>query len=157
MPGKDRHKKYGVVRTIDLEDIDPSPYQHRRFFDVDKLKELAASIQREGQIAAILVRPIGKRYELIAGERRVRAIRDHTDMKTIEARVVIADDIRARRISAAENALREDLTVFETIEATVEMVDAELMDDPEYLSMGQDARDRVRTLLSKLDAVRRSA
>ncbi len=136
MPGKDRHKKYGVVRTIDLEDIDPSPYQHRRFFDVDKLKELAASIQREGQIAPILVRATGKRYELIAGERRLRAIRDHTDMETILAQIVSVDDIGARRISAAENALREDLTVFETIETTVEMVDAELMDDPEYLSMG---------------------
>ncbi len=113
-------------------------------------------MQREGLIAPILVRRIGKRYGLIAGERRVRAIRDHTDMKTIQARIVVADDIEARRLSAAENALREDLTVFEAVEGIVDMVDAELIDDPEYVSMGDNSVDRIRALLGKLDSVRRS-
>jgi ParB family chromosome partitioning protein len=73
----------GITRAIDLRDIAPSPFQHRKNFDSDKLKELAASIQRDGLISPILVRPIGNRFELIAGERRLRAIRDHTDMQTI--------------------------------------------------------------------------
>ncbi len=154
-------KKYsieedGITRAIDLRDIDPSPFQHRRIFDSDKLKELASSIQRDGLIAPILVRPIGNRFELIAGERRFRAIRDHTHMQTIEARIIEADDIGARRKSIDENLQREDLTVFETIETVVDYVDAELIEDKEYGSMGKNPVDRVKTLLSKLDSMRRS-
>jgi len=144
------------IRTLDLKDIDPSPYQRRKFFDVDRLKELAASIQREGLIAPILVRPIGRRYELIAGERRFQAIRDHTNMQTIQAMVVISDDLKALRTSADENFQREDLTVFETLETVVGIVDAELVDDKEYASMGKTPVDRVRTLLGRLDSVRSS-
>jgi hypothetical protein len=77
-----------VQKVIKLEHINPSPYQRRRYFDQDKLKELAASIQREGLIEPIVVRPVRKRYELIAGERRLRAIRDYTEMKTIQAQVI---------------------------------------------------------------------
>ncbi len=156
MPKKDRGKQYGVIRTLELKDIVPSPHQRRKIFNVGKLKELASSVQREGLIAPILVRRIGKRYELIAGERRVRAIRDHTDITTIQARIVVADDVEARRLSSAENALREDLTVFEAIEDIVGMIDSELIDEEEYVSMGDNSVDRVKTLLGKLDAVRRS-
>ncbi len=145
-----------VQKVIKLEDIDPSPYQRRRYFDEDKLKELAASIQREGLIEPIVVRPIRKRYELIAGERRLRAIRDYTEMQTIQAQVVHVGDLQARRISATENMQREDLSAIEAIEAVVEIVDAELIEDKEYATMGKTPADRVKTLLGKLDSVRRS-
>ncbi len=114
------------------------------------------SIQREGLIEPIVVRSAGKRYELIAGERRFRAGRDFTEMETIQTQSVIAGDLQARRIAAAENLQREDLSVIETIEAIVEIVDAELMEDIQYLSMGKTPADRVKTLLGKLDSVRRS-
>ena len=142
--------------VIDLRKIDPFPYQLRRHFDEEKLKELAGSIQREGLIEPIVVRPKNDRYELIAGERRFRAVRDYTQMKTIQAQIVKASDLQARRISAAENLQREDLSAIETIEAVVEIVDAELIGDKEYASMGKNAADRVKTLLGKLDSVRRS-
>jgi hypothetical protein len=77
-------------------------------------------------------------------------------MKTIQARILTVDDIGARRMSAAENALREDLTVFESIEVTVELVDAELVGDEKYVSMGPNPIDRVKVLLGKLDSVRSS-
>jgi len=70
---------------IPLQQISPSPFQHRKYFDEDKLKELAASIQLDGLIEPIVVRPNGGRYQLIAGERRWRAIRDYTDMEAIPA------------------------------------------------------------------------
>ena len=151
-----RAKLNWVQELIGIRDIDPSPYQRRRYFDEDKLKELAASIQREGLIEPIVVRPNKKRYELIAGERRLRAVRDYTDIKTIHAQVVHAGDIEARRISAAENMQREDFSAIEVIEAIVEIVDAELIEDTEYSSMGKTSMDRVKTLLGKLDSVRRS-
>jgi len=77
-------------------------------------------------------------------------------MKTIQAQIVIAGDLHARRISAAENLQREDLSAIETIEAIAEIVDAELMEDEEYAAMGNKPADRVKTLLGKLDPVRRS-
>ncbi len=55
------------------------------------------------------------------------------EIKTIEARVVKANDLEARRISAAENLQREDLSAIETIEGTVEMVDVDLIEDAELI------------------------
>ncbi len=77
-----------LVKAIDLQKIDFSPYQHRKYFDEDKLKELATSIQREGLIEPIVVRPKKDRYELIAGERRLRAVRDCAEMETIACSIV---------------------------------------------------------------------
>ena len=140
---------------IDVKKIDPSPFQVRKFFDEDKQRELAESIKREGLIEPIVVRRKGRRYEIIAGERRFRAVRDFTEMKTIPAQIVKATDLEARRISAAENVQRQDLSAIEMIEGTVELVDAELIEDKEYTSMGKTPADRVKTLLGKLDTVRR--
>ena len=56
-------------------------------------------------------------------------------------------------MSAAENLQREDLSVIETIEAIVEIVDAELMEDVQYLSMGKTPAERVKTLLARLHSV----
>ena len=77
-------------------------------------------------------------------------------METIQAQIVIARDLQARRISAAENMQREDLSAIETIEAIVEIVDSELIEDTQYASMGKKPADRVKTLLAKLDSVRSS-
>ncbi len=124
-------------RLIDVNKIDPSPFQVRKYFDEHKQKELAESIKRDGLIEPIVVRRKGRRYEIIAGERRFRAVRDFTEMKTIPAQIVKATDLEARRISAAENLQREDLSTIETIEAVVEIVDSELIKDKEYASMGK--------------------
>jgi len=123
--------------VIDLQKIDPSPHQHRRHFDGNTLRELAVSIQREGLIEPIVVRAKRDRYELIAGERRFRAVRDFTEMETIQAQIVVASNLQARRISAAENLQREDLSAIETIEAIVEIMDVELVEDEEYAAMGK--------------------
>ncbi len=70
MPEKSLNDPHGRIRVIELQDIDPSPFQLRKHFDEDKLKGLAASIKLEGLIEPIVVRPYGERYQLIAGERR---------------------------------------------------------------------------------------
>ncbi|GAG28781.1 unnamed protein product, partial [marine sediment metagenome] len=142
-----------IQRVIDLKKIYPSPYQLRKYFDQDKLKELAASIQREGLIEPIVVRPKKDRYEIIAGERRFQAVRDYTRIKNIPAQIVDASDLQARRISAAENLQREDLSAIETIEAIVEIVDADLIEDKEYVSIGKTPVDRVKALLGRLHSI----
>jgi len=140
---------------IAVNHISPSPYQHRKYFNEEKLRELAASIQREGLIQPIIVRPRNGRYELIAGERRLRAVRDHTDMDTIVCSIVDVNDLQARRMSAAENLQREDLSTIETIEAIVEMIDAELIEDKAYVAAGKTPLDRVKTVLRKIDSAKR--
>jgi len=146
-----------MFKLIDVNKIDPSPFQIRKHRDEGKLKELGASIERDTQIAPIVVRPNGGRhYQLIVGHRRVEAVRKYTKMKTILARIIKADDRQARRISAAENFQREDLTAIEEVDAIVELVDAELIEDKQYASMGENPADRVKTLLVKLDSMRRS-
>ncbi len=70
-------------------------------------------------------------------------------------RIIEVDDLQARRISAAENFQREDLSVIETIEARVEIVDAELIEDKQYASMGKNPANRVKNLLGRLDSMRR--
>ena len=142
---------------IDIKKIDPSPYQHRKYFDENSLKELGASILQDGLIEPIIVRPQKKgRYELIAGERRLRAIKDYTDMVVIQAKIAEVDDLKARRISAAENILREDLSAIESIEATIKIIDVEMGKKPEYLTVGKTPLERVHKLLSKLHSIRAS-
>ena len=122
------HKNYSFsFSTIDINKIDPSPYQHRKYFDEESLRELAVSIVQDGLIEPIIVRPQKNgRFQLIAGERRLRAIKDYTDMTSIQAKIAVVDDLQARRISDAENILREDLSVIESIEATIGIIDVEM-------------------------------
>ena len=143
-----------MLKAININEIDSSPFQIRKQFDRGTLKELAASIEREGQIEPIVVRRNGgPNYQLIAGGRRFEAVRDFTKKKTILARIIEADDLLARRISAAENIQREDLSAVEMIAAIVEIVDAELIEDTEYASMGKKPVDRVKAMLGKLHSV----
>jgi len=150
------HKNYPFsFSMIDIIKIDPSPYQHRKYFDENSLRELGASIVQDGLIEPIIVRPQKKgRYQLIAGERRLRAIKDYTDMTSIQAKIAVVDDLQARRISAAENLLRQDLSAIESIEATIEIIDVEMGKEPEYLTAGKTPLERVHKLLSKLHSIR---
>ena len=75
-------------------------------------------------------------------------------MTNIQAKIVVVDDLQARRISAAENLLRKDLSVIETIESTVEIIDVEMSKEPEYLTVGKIPLKRVHKLLEKSYSIR---
>ena len=143
------------MELIDIEKIDLSPFQHRRHMSDDKLRELAVSIMRDGLIEPVVMAMNG-RFQLICGERRLRAVKEYTDNSTILSRVIKANDLEARRMCAAENLQRENLSVVETIEVIVDLIDAELGDDDEYKLMGDKSLDRVRKLLGKMDTIRRN-
>ena len=155
MPITDNNNYSFSFKMIDIKKIDPSPYQHRKFFDENSLRELGASIAQDGLIEPIIVRPQKKdRFQLIAGEQRLRAIKAYTDMTMIQAKIADVDDLQARRISSAENTLRQDLTAIESIEETIEIIDLEMGKDPWYLTVGKTPLERVYKLLSKLDSIR---
>jgi ParB family transcriptional regulator, chromosome partitioning protein len=111
------------LREIPLELVDPNPRQPRRSFDEATLFELAQSIRVRGVLQPIVVRPLaGGRYELMAGERRLRAARA-TELETIPAVVRDADDWERLDIALAENMARVDLNAVEEARACAMLVD----------------------------------
>ena len=125
----------GRLRDLSLDAIAVSRRQPRRAFDPDELAELAASIKALGVVQPVVVRPLsetggagapaatgGARYELIAGERRLRAAR-LAGLDTVPALVRPADEAAALEIALAENVAREDLNAIEEAQAYASLVD----------------------------------
>lgn len=117
IPEAVRRQTTDRVIAISVGDISPSPYQPRVQMDEDSLKELAASIKAKGVIQPIIVRSLGSdKYEVIAGERRLRASR-LADMSEIPAIVREVDDAEAMALAVTENIQREDLNAIELARA----------------------------------------
>ena len=101
-----------ATSSLKLSEIRVNPYQPRKNFDEEALKELTDSIREHGVFQPIIVRRSLKGYELIAGERRVRASRQ-AGLKEIPAIVVEMDDREMMEIALLENIQREDLNIME--------------------------------------------
>ncbi|GBF72407.1 stage 0 sporulation protein J [Paenibacillus sp. 598K] len=100
------------VIEIQLTQLRPNPYQPRKTFDDDSIKELAESIKQHGVIQPIIVRSVLKGYEIIAGERRFRASK-LIGSPTIPAVVRTFTDQQVMEIALIENLQREDLNAIE--------------------------------------------
>ena len=107
---------------IKLSEIRSNPYQPRKIFDDGKIEELAQSIREHGVFTPILVRRSVKGYELIAGERRVRASKK-AGLKTIPAIVMEFTEEQMMEISLLENIQREDLNAIEEAQAYQRLID----------------------------------
>jgi ParB family chromosome partitioning protein len=102
----------GMIR-IAVTDVEPNPFQPRREFDPVEIESLAASLQSHGLIQPIAVRAVGGgRYQLIAGERRLRAAM-HVGWTEVPAKVLEADDRLAAELAIVENLQRKDLNPLE--------------------------------------------
>jgi ParB family chromosome partitioning protein len=97
---------------IAVERIDPNPFQPRRQFDPAEIAALASSIKEHGVLQPIIVRAVGDRYQLIAGERRLRASIE-ARVSDIAARVMVLDDRKVSELAMVENLQREDLNAIE--------------------------------------------
>jgi ParB family chromosome partitioning protein len=107
---------------IDIDLIEPSPYQPRTRFREEALNELARSIQASGIIQPLVVRPIGNRYQLIAGERRWRAAQ-RAGLTKVSAIVRQVPDELALEMTLVENIQREDLNAIEAARAFERLMD----------------------------------
>lgn len=96
------------MMELTVESVESSPFQTRSDFPDEGLRELAESIKREGLLQPILVRPKNGRYELIAGERRLRAAK-MAGLSRVPAIVRRPSDVEARVESLMENLQREEL------------------------------------------------
>ena len=106
---------------IPVESIRPNPYQPRKTFDKEKLKELSESIKKHGIIQPLVVRKKGLNYELVAGERRLRAAR-LAKLQTVPVLVREYDEKQMRELSLVENIQRHDLNPLEEAKAIQELM-----------------------------------
>jgi len=127
--GEDGGREPGAhLTTAPVEHIRPGPFQPRIHFDEERLEELKRAIQSQGIIEPLIVRLIGAvegsdgpRYELIAGERRLRAARA-AGLETVPIVVRELDDRAALEMSLVENIAREDLSPIEEAFAFARLV-----------------------------------
>ncbi len=114
-------EKKKASSNIDISKIRPNPYQPRRNFDEQGLQELADSIKENGVFQPILVRKSLNGYELVAGERRLRASK-MANKKDIPAIVVDFNDRQMMEISLLENIQRKDLSPIEEASAYNQLI-----------------------------------
>lgn len=103
-------------KKISIDQIRPNPYQPRKVFDPEALKELSNSISQHGVFTPVLVKKGIRGYDLIAGERRLRASK-MAGLEEIPAIIVDFDDQQMMEIALLENIQREDLNVIEEAKA----------------------------------------
>ncbi len=101
---------------IPVDLIDPNPFQPRRTFDPAEISALADSLRQHGMLQPVLVRMVSDRYQLIAGERRLKASIE-AQLHEIPARIMELDDQRVNELAMVENLQREDLNALEKASA----------------------------------------
>src|SRR5213080_1343665 len=117
-----RQPVQGGPQEIDIDLIEPSPYQPRTKFHEQALDELARSIKTSGIIQPLVVRPIGSRFQLIAGERRWRAAQ-RAGLTKVSTIVKQVPDELALEMTLVENIQREDLNAIEAARAFERLMD----------------------------------
>ena len=111
------------IVEVNLDELRSNPYQPRKVFDEEALNELAASIKEHGVFQPIIVKKSIKGYEIIAGERRVKASRI-AGCEKIPAIIRDFDDTEMMEIALLENLQREDLNAIEEAMAYVKIMEA---------------------------------
>jgi ParB family transcriptional regulator, chromosome partitioning protein len=110
------------VKQIPVDEIVGSPYQPRTIFDDEKIEELSQTIKTHGIIQPIVVRLRNNTYEIIAGERRWRAVKK-LGLESIPAIIRDFNDSQAASIALIENLQREGLTAIEEAVAYQKLID----------------------------------
>ena len=110
------------VKHLPLNEIVPSPFQPRTVFDNERIDELCQTIKTHGVIQPIVVRVRNSKFEIIAGERRYRAVKK-LEMDTIPAIIREYNDSQTASIALIENLQREGLTSIEEANAYQQLID----------------------------------
>lgn len=147
---KPEHEGSGKdIVYIDINEIKPNRTQPRKFFDAEKIKELAESIKKYGVIQPIMLRPEALGYEIVAGERRWRAARE-AGLKVVPALVRDLDEEQNMFIALIENIQREDLNPIEEARAYDEMSQKYRMTQEEISNSMGKSRPYIANMLRLL-------
>jgi ParB family chromosome partitioning protein len=155
MPERIREKAQTVVKEIPIDKIEFSLFQTREIVSEDELKNLAASILAQGIIQPVLVRIVTKsgdlseQYELVAGERRLRAAR-LAGLETIPAIIKDLDERSAAEVSVIENAQRENLDPIEEAKAFKQLIESFKLTQAEVAEVAGKDRSTVANSLRLL-------
>ena len=139
------------VESIEVESITANPFQPRKHFDEQALKELSASIKEHGLLQPIVVIEKEEGYLLIAGERRLRAhkLADISKIKAIIADADI-DDIKLRELALLENIQRENLNAIELANSYAELIEVHNITHDDLSSIVHKSRSQITNTIRLL-------
>ena len=137
------------IKEINLSEIRSNPYQPRKHFNEDSLKELAESIKNYGVFQPIIVKKSIKGYDLVAGERRVKASKI-AGLSTIPAIIKDFSDEMMREIALLENLQRENLTAIELAWAYKNIIDSLHITQDELAAKLGKSRSNITNVLGLL-------
>ncbi|MBR3198703.1 MAG: ParB/RepB/Spo0J family partition protein [Bacilli bacterium] len=145
---------YKEVKTeeiveIKLDELRPNPYQPRTVFDENALNELAESIKENGVIEPIIVKKSIKGYDVIAGERRLKASKI-AGKETIPAIIRQLSDEKMAEIALLENLQREDLTALEEARAYKSLIDKLNLTQEQLAKKVSKSRSHITNMLGLL-------
>ena len=109
------------TKIVDIDLVEANPYQPRLEFDDDALMDLAQSIRENGLIQPITVREVNGKYQIIAGERRFRALKLNGAVD-VPVMVMDADELQMAEMALVENIQRENLSAIEEAKSYVEIM-----------------------------------
>ena len=139
------------VEQISVESISANPFQPRKHFDEEALKELSLSIVEHGLLQPIVVIEKEEGYLLIAGERRLRA---HKLAKLTTIKAIVADagidDIKLRELALLENIQREDLNAIELANSYAELIDVHNITHDELSAIVHKSRSQITNTMRLL-------
>jgi ParB family transcriptional regulator, chromosome partitioning protein len=147
-PGADAGDR--SIRTIAIADISPHPDQPRRHFDDAALAELAESIAARGVLQPIVVRPIGDKFQLVAGERRWRAAQ-RAHLHEIPCIIKDFDEGATLEVALVENIQRADLNAIEEGEAYARLIRQFGHSQDAVAKLVHKSRSHVANLIRLLD------
>ena len=140
----------GAIAEIDIDLIETNPFQPRTEFDETALRELAQSIKEQGVIQPVTVRKLGyNKYQLIAGERRLRASK-MAGLKTIPVFIRVANDEQMLELALIENIHRENLNAIEVAISYQRLIDECNMTQEEVSEKVGKSRSAVANFLRLL-------
>jgi len=146
---KDISNNSEIIKEIEIDKIVPNPYQPRKVFNEESLKELASSIKTQGLIQPIIVTIDDGEYVLIAGERRLRATKLLKRNK-IKALVIDFDLSKLREFAIIENLQREDLNVLDLAESIYELIEEHNYTHEEVAKILSKSRSYITNILRML-------
>ena len=138
------------LQKISIDSISPNPYQARTVWNEQELSELTESIRANGIIQPILVRPIGTGFQLIAGERRLRAA-ELASLTSVPALVRRASDEQLQEWALVENIHRVDLNPIERAKAYQEYISTFSLTQAEAAERLGEGRSVVANYIRLLD------
>lgn len=137
------------IVELNLDELRSNPYQPRKIFDEEKLKELSESIKKHGVFQPIIAKKSIKGYEIIAGERRVKAS-IMAGLKTIPAVIRNLTDEQMMEIALLENLQRENLNAIEEANAYSKLIDSLKITQEELASRLGKSRSHITNMLGLL-------